>query len=154
MYQVTYPTLLSQSLPHLGHTASHAFSQEHQTSTDLPRPEPLIIFPRKQKWHRALFVEVSYFDQKHPLTEAANQARRLASFFHSHYAHPREDTIILADTLMRDTSQPTRHLLLKAFEWLLEGTTPGDNVFFYYIGKCLVWKVFGREAHITNNRPR
>lgn len=86
--------------------------------------------PRRKGLRRALIVGINYVGSRYELAGCVNDAldvsQQLRSFFPTC-----EDVRVITDyTLL----QPTREELLRGFDWLVQGLSPGEHVLFHYSG--------------------
>ena len=63
-----------------------------------------------------------------------NDVHNVSTYLVEKFGYSRRDMVILTDDAQDSNSQPTRHNILRAMQWLVDGAQPNDSLFFHYSG--------------------
>uniref|UniRef100_A0A8H7Y0F8 Peptidase C14 caspase domain-containing protein n=1 Tax=Psilocybe cubensis TaxID=181762 RepID=A0A8H7Y0F8_PSICU len=83
---------------------------------------------------KALCIGINYFGQAGELRGCINDVHNIQRFIIDKYGYRREDIVTLTDDSDNPTNQPTRDNILRAMQWLVQGASPNDSLFFHYSG--------------------
>lgn len=70
------------------------------------------------------------------------------------YAPPAENIILLTDDQLEFTKLPTRHNIMKGFQWLMRDLKTGDSLFFYFAGAAQRCQAFETGRGVVEVRCR
>ncbi|KAH9482358.1 Metacaspase-1 [Psilocybe cubensis] len=82
---------------------------------------------------KALCIGINYFGQAGELRGCINDVHNIQRSTDK-YGYRREDIVTLTDDSDNPTNQPTRDNILRAMQWLVQGASPNDSLFFHYSG--------------------
>ncbi|KAI9049759.1 hypothetical protein LZ554_005910 [Drepanopeziza brunnea f. sp. 'monogermtubi'] len=83
---------------------------------------------------KALLIGINYFGQSGELRGCINDVRNVSSYLTQSFGYRREDMVILTDDSQEPMGQPTKENILRAMNWLVQGSQPNDSLFFHYSG--------------------
>ncbi|EES16425.1 metacaspase-2 [Sorghum bicolor] len=90
-------------------------------------------FPASSK-KRALLVGISYAGTKYELRGSVNDVNCMSYMLRERFGFPASCILMLTQEDRDPGRVPTRENLLRALRWLVEGTSAGDSLVFYFSG--------------------
>ncbi|KAJ7475887.1 metacaspase-1 [Mycena latifolia] len=79
-------------------------------------------------------IGINYFGQDSELRGCINDARNIQQFLCAKYGYRTEDIVMLTDDAQNPRQIPTRDNIIHAMQWLVQGASPNDSLFFHYSG--------------------
>jgi hypothetical protein len=79
-------------------------------------------------------IGINYIGQQNQLHGCIDDAHDIRNFLIWRYHYRPENVMILTDDLPDRTQHPTRENMINAMQWLVEGATRHDSLFFHYAG--------------------
>lgn len=93
---------------------------------------------------RAVLIGINYINNPTcRLQGAINDAKNMRDFLMQRYGFQDTQILLLTDDSYDPNRQPTKQVILAAFQWLLNGVRAGDSLFFHYSGH-------GSQVHDQN----
>lgn len=83
---------------------------------------------------KALLVGINYFGTSNELRGCINDVKNMSRFLNERFGYAWEDMVILTDDQRQYNKVPTRENILRAMQWLTNGASPNDSLFFHYSG--------------------
>ncbi|KAJ7066752.1 caspase domain-containing protein [Mycena amicta] len=83
---------------------------------------------------KALCIGINYVGQDAELRGCINDARNIQHFLCAKFGYRQEDIVMLTDDAQNPRQVPTRDNILAAMQWLVQGASPNDSLFFHYSG--------------------
>ncbi|KAG6813410.1 Ca(2+)-dependent cysteine protease [Tricholoma furcatifolium] len=83
---------------------------------------------------KALCIGINYFGQDAELKGCINDAHNMVNFLTTHYGYKKEDIVILTDDQRNPQARPTHDNMIRGMQWLVQGASPNDSLFFHYSG--------------------
>ncbi|KAJ1661102.1 hypothetical protein IWQ61_000038 [Dispira simplex] len=83
---------------------------------------------------KAVFIGINYFNTQAELKGCINDVKNISEFLFSRKGFRREDCVFLTDDQQDPKFIPTRANIQAACGWLVNGSQPGDSLFFHYSG--------------------
>ncbi|KAL0571526.1 Ca(2+)-dependent cysteine protease [Marasmius crinis-equi] len=83
---------------------------------------------------KALCIGINYVGRNGELNGCINDARNISRFLCTHFGYKQEDIVMLTDDATNPRQIPTGQNIIQAMQWLVNGASPNDSLFFHYSG--------------------
>ncbi len=101
------------------------------------------------RW-RALLIGINYSGSPVELQGCVNDAKNMKNVFLRHgYPNDSSHMVVLTDDSHDRNYMPTANNIFKAMQWLVQGVTAGDVLFFHYSG---YWSQVEDQTGIERDR--
>eukprot|EP00811_Abedinium_folium_P016097 NODE_2503_length_2201_cov_5.883317.p1 GENE.NODE_2503_length_2201_cov_5.883317~~NODE_2503_length_2201_cov_5.883317.p1 ORF type:complete len:502 (-),score=177.50 NODE_2503_length_2201_cov_5.883317:603-2108(-) len=105
-------------------------------SINLERPDEHVAPPSEDAVGRkkALIIGINYLGSANQLGGCINDAKAEFKMLTDHFGFAAENILLLTEDQGDASKSPTKATILGAMDWLLDGATRGDVLFFHYSG--------------------
>lgn len=83
---------------------------------------------------KALLIGINYIGTNNQLRGCINDVRNMERFLIEFGGYRPDDMVILTDDSNNMMNIPTRNNIIRAMQWLVQGASSGDSLFFHYSG--------------------
>ncbi|KAJ7968216.1 Metacaspase-1 [Quillaja saponaria] len=101
-----------------------------------PRPQPPLMAPSAYGRKRALLCGIRYHGQSHGLKGSVNDVMCMREFLIDNLGFPSDCILMLTDSKneRNPLKFPTKHNMIMALRWLVQGCQSGDSLVFHFSG--------------------
>ncbi|PFH53021.1 hypothetical protein AMATHDRAFT_55944 [Amanita thiersii Skay4041] len=83
---------------------------------------------------KALCIGINYAGQQGELRGCINDAMNIRNFLCRKFGYKTQDIVMLTDDAPNPVQKPTKANIIRAMQWLVQGASPDDSLFFHYSG--------------------
>ncbi|KAJ6531831.1 peptidase C14, caspase domain-containing protein [Mycena capillaripes] len=96
--------------------------------------QPFFQYSQCNGKKKALCIGINYFGTASELRGCINDARNIQQFLCRKFGYRMDDIVMLTDDAQNPRQRPTRDNIISAMQWLVQGASPNDSLFFHYSG--------------------
>ncbi|ODV87214.1 hypothetical protein CANARDRAFT_26636 [[Candida] arabinofermentans NRRL YB-2248] len=83
---------------------------------------------------KALLIGINYIGSNNALRGCINDVTNMCNYLINYQGYSMDNIVILTDDQREMVKVPTKANMIRAMQWLVNGASPGDSLFFHYSG--------------------